>query len=481
MREQKSSPVWIIFVLLTIAILTTAWFYTGWRSSQRVLPRGVTIAGLPMHGMTREQALSALAVAYASPVTVYYQEQPIILVPEMVDLVLDVEVTAANLDKILLAQAGVRGFVNYVTDLVLQRQPPAQSVQPILTYSRERLDAFLARTAQQYDHLPIEPVPLPEAASFRLPEPGTTLDIDASRPLLVAALLSPAINEVHLVVEIEPTPPASVDILRQALDGLLADFTGVAGIFVKDLETGRELCYNCNVAFAGLSTLKIGIVLELYRQLNAAPDPNTSALIGAALVDSDNAAANLLLAQIGAGNPYTGALQVTDFLWGLSLSNTFLAAPYDLKEGIAPPGFTTPANSRTDITTQADPYLQTTPLDMGLLLESLYQCGEKGSGLLRLLHPHEITPEECRNLLAWLEQNQTRTLLAEGMPAELRMAHKQGWAGDTHADIVLVYSPGAHFVASVFLYQPEWLVWEESAPLFADIGRLVYRFFNVGG
>ncbi len=464
-------------LILTALILSGAWFYTGWKSSQRMLPQGLTMGGMDIGGRTQNQALNALSEAYTTPITVYYRQESMLLMPEMVELTLDVEATTANLDEVLLAQKGIEGFLQYIFDQINQRDVQPRQIRPILSYSRERLDAFLKRVAQQYDHPPLAPVSLPEAETFRPPQPGTELNFDASRPLLVSTLLSPMDHEVELVVEVEPIPQASMGFLRTAFDERLATFTGVAGIYVKNLDRGQELCYNCNVAFAGLSTLKIGIVPAFFRQIDTLPDPQTTALITATLTESDNAATNLLLAEIGAGDPFTGAQEVTNFLQELGLANTYMAVPYDMKEGVPPPEIATAANTRTDINTDPDPYIQTTPLDIGLLLEALYQCAE-GGGHLRLLYPQEITPAECEDTLNWLEQNEIHTLLQAGIPEETRVAHKHGWADDTHADVALVYSPGARYVLSVFLYQPEWLVWEESAPTFADIGRLTYLFFN---
>ena len=477
MKEKNSGCIWLFFVLLTALILTGAWLYTGWQSRQRMLPQGLTIGGLNMGGRTREQALTTIAQAYTKPISVRYRQQVILLVPEMVDLELDMEATTANLDKVILAQNDLEGFLQYLVSLITGQQQKPEQITPILTYSRERLDAFLQRVAQQYDHEPLDPVPLPEAETFRPPQPGTTLDIAAARPLLVEAMLSPVINEVSLPVELEPIPLSSMDFLREALTARLADFTGIAGIFVKDLNTSRELCYNCEVAFAGLSTLKIGIVPALYRELDAPPTPQQTHLITTTLSESDNSATNQILAIIGAGNPYSGALKVTDFLWSMGMKNSFMAVPYDLKGEIEPPNIETPANTRTDFNTEPDPYIQTTPLEMGLLLESLSQCSQ-GGGNLRLLYPREITPAECEDTLLWLEDNEIKTLLQAGMPEDTRVAHKHGWTGDTHADVALVYSPESRFVLSVFLYQPEWLVWEESAPTFASLGQLTYRFFN---
>ncbi len=477
LSDRREGGWLFVFGVLTLVLLGTAWLYVGWKSAQMVLPRGVYAGQLSLSGMTREQALKTLADAYAQPLDVYYVDQRLLLVPEMVELSLDVEQTSAQLDAIIRPQGGWRGFLNYALDTILGHEPPRREIHPVVNYSRERIDAFLERVARQYDHPPLPPVPLPEAGTYRPPEDGTTLDIDASRPLLVRALLDPTQTELHLVVLIEPAPPAPMSILGEALQARLADFNGVAGIFVKDLETGRELCLNCDVAFAGLSTLKIAIVTDLYRHLDGPPDPQTTRYISATLTESDNGATNAILAQIGAGNPFSGAQEVTDFLWSLGLENTFLAIPYNMREGREPPQIVTPANSRTDLDTQPDPFIQTTPLDIGLLLSGLEMCRNNG-GMLRLLYPHQLTPDECGDILGWLERNEINTLLEAGMPEGTRIAHKHGWAGETHADVALVYSPGARFVLSTFLYRPDWLVWSDSAPTFADIGRLTYRFFN---
>jgi hypothetical protein len=117
---------------------------------------------------------------------------------------------------------------------------------------------------------------------------------------------------------------------------------------------------------------------------------------------------------------------------------------------------------------------------MGLLLESVYQCSQ-GGGVLRVLYPQTLTPGECQEFLTWMERNHVKPLLASGMPAQARVINKHGWVGATHADISLVYAspdvPAGELAVSVFLYYPEWLVWEDSVPTFARLGELVYRFF----
>jgi beta-lactamase class A len=468
---------------VTILVLGGAWLYTNWLARQAVLPAGLLVNGQPMGGMTRDQVLNELQISYTYPVSLTYAGQPIApLLPEMIELHLDLPATIENLDEAVQTDNRFRQFLSYIADQLLGRQPQPIEVSAVVSYSRERVNTFLTRIAQKYDHVPQPAVPLPEAGTFRPPITGTKLDVDASLPPLIEAILAlkPEDRYMDLVVVTEPAPEPSSNILAVALQTSLADFTdtgGISGIYARDLQTGQEMCINCDVAYAGLSILKIGIGLKLYAIQEDRLTPEQEDLIDGMLIESDNASANLILAEIGAGNPYTGALMVTDFFWSLGLQNTFLAVPYDLKEGIAEPDIVTPANSRPEPFTDPDPYIQTTPKDMGLLLEGLYHC-TKGGGFLRLLFPHDLEPRECDELLGWLKANGDDSLLGRDMPEGTVIMHKHGWRDNVHADAALVYGLQADFVVTAFLYQPEWFVWEESVPTFGTIGKLTYRFYN---
>lgn len=479
-RRGRSALGFLTLLFLSVVVLGAAWLFTTWQSSQSVLPPGLSINGMPMGGMLREQALAAVEQAYTVPVSVTYGSVTLPqILPEMVELRVDLPATAENLDEALMAETGGQAFLDYLIAQVRAEPPEAIEVNAVVLYSRERVDAYLERTSQRYDHEPMQPVALPEQGTFRPAMAGTELDIEASVPLMVAAILAakPEERHVDLIVVEESAPEASTEILVAALRTTLVDFTGVPGIFAKDLSTGQELCINCDVAFAGLSTMKVGIAVETYRTRELPLDAETATLLKNMLTQSDNAAANLLLTKVSATNAYSGAQQVTDLLWSLGLRSSFLAAPYDLKEGLPNPNIITPANSRTDVTTDPDPYIQTTPLEAGLLLQAIYHCG-RGGGTLRALYPQEIAPAECQEIATWMSLNEINALLSDGMPPGTVVAHKHGWRGDTHADVALVYGTETDFVLVVFMYQPEWLVWEQSVPTFTRIGELTYRFFN---
>jgi beta-lactamase class A len=472
LRRRTGCIAWLI-IIAAVATLFLAWQYFSFRLTNRTLPAGMTMAGLSVEGMTREQALNALEVAFASPLEVTYQEQCLSLPPNSVELRYDAEATSANLDATLSEREGLNGFIAHV----LRRQPEPVDVPVVVSYSGERLDGFLARVAQQYDRLPQEPVPLPESLGFRAGQPGRELDIEASRARLAAALVSATDQQVELVVRTEAAPTPDLDVLEQLIQSLTDDHEGlIPGIFVKDLQTGDELEINADVAFSGLSVLKIAILEETYRALDLPPDPEMTDWLSDTMgVTSSNFKANLLLRDvIGDGDGYLGAENLNASMHHLGLKNTFIAAPYDEETSLT---IATPANSRTDIATEPDPYMQTTPLDIGLLLEMIHQCSQ-GGGALMVAYPGNLTVEECSQMIEWMGTNRIDSLIEAGVPVGITVAHKHGFSGDTHGDAALVLSPGGDFVLVVFLHRPQWLEWDESAPLIADIATVTYNYFN---
>jgi hypothetical protein len=464
--------VWII-VVVAVAVLLLAWQYLGYRAASRTLPAGMTMAGLVVEGMTREQALGVLGETFSAPVEVSYQEQQLLLSADGVELRYSADETGAALDAELAARRGIDGFIAHV----LRRPLPPVDVPVAVSYSEERLDGFLARVASQYDRPPQGPVALPASLTFRPGQPGHELDVESSRALLADALVSVPRQQVELVVRTEGAPSLGLDVLGQMFQSLLDGHEGVIpGIFVKDLQTGDELEINADVAYAGLSVLKIAIVEETYRALDDPPGIDTTKLISETMTLSGNFTANLLLRDvIGNGDGYQGVETLTASMNHLGLVNTFMATPYD--EEVIPPTIVTPANTRTDITTEPDPYMQTTPLDMGLLLEMIYQCSH-GGGALMVAYPEAFTVDECSQMIEWLSANRIDSLIEAGVPVGTKVAHKHGWTGDTHADAALVFSPGGDFVLVVFLYRPEWLEWEEGNPLIIDLATATYNYFN---
>jgi beta-lactamase class A len=478
LQRRTGCIIWLI-ICGAIFVLFLAWQYFDFRSANRTLPVGMTMAGLSVEGKTREQALGDLEGAFVTPLEVTYQEERLSLHPDSVELRYRAEETAVSLDAALEEQAGIEGFIAHVL-----RQPQAPIDVPVaVTYSEDRLDNFLARVAGQHDQLPQEPVLLTDNLAWRPGRPGYELDVEASRERLAAALVSATREPVALVVQVEEAPSPDLDLLEQLLLPILNDHPDLTpGIFVKDLRTGAELGINADVAYTGLSVLKIAILAESYHTLDLPLDPEITAWLSNTMgVNDSNATANLLLRDvIGKGDSYQGVENLTNSMNRLGLVNTFMATPYDrdeAEEEIVPLTIVTPANSRTDVSAEPDPYMQTTPLDMGLLLEMIYQCS-RGGGTLMVAHTDAFTVDECKQMIEWMSANRIDSLIEAGVPVGTKVAHKHGFAGDTHADAALVFSPGGDFVLVVYLHRSQWLEWEESAPLISDIATATYNYLN---
>jgi beta-lactamase class A len=465
---------WSLIIVIVIGVLLAilGWQWLRFRADLRVLPPNVSVAGMDASGMAVEQVLAALDGAYAQPVQLSYQGQPVILAPEAVAFQFDREATRAALEAVRTGRNNLSGFLAYL----LRRPSPRVEVAPAVRYSSERLDAFLARIAQQYDRPPQEPVPLPEALTFRAGRAGYELDREASRQLVEAALKSAVNRQVELAVRTSEAPPLQMRHLEEMLKALLAGFDGVPSIFVKDLQTGEELEINPDVAYAGMSVLKIAVMMETYRALDEPPDPEQTRLLTETMTLSGNFTANLLLRDIvGGGDAYQGVENLTASMRHLGLINTFMAAPYD--ETAPPPAIVTPANSRTDLNANPDPYMQTTAREVGLMLEMIYQCS-RGGGALMVAYPGAFTPEECQQMLDIMSQDHTESMIEAGLPPGTKFARKHGWIGDTHADAAIVFSPGGDFILVVYLYRPQWLEWDVSNPLVQRIATATYNYFN---
>ena len=474
MQRRGSIVGWLIIALALISLLLV-WQYQAYRSNVRVLPEGMEMAGVAVGGMTLPEALNVLEVAYSEPIELTYQNEQLLLSPDTVELRFNLEETEEKLNEALSARQGVEGFINYL----FRQSPEPVDVAPVVTYSEERLDGFLTRIARQYDQPPQAPVPLPASLTFRAGQPGYELNVEASRARLVPALLSAADHDVELIVETAEAPEPDLSILGDMVDSLLNDHPNIiGGVFIKDLQTGDELARNAEVAYSGLSVLKVAILEETYRALDPPLTPEVQDLISDTLgVTSSNFKANLLLGDvIGSGDPYTGVETLRASMTRLGLVNTFMATPYD--EEAPPPTIVTPANSRTDVNIQPDPYMQTTPVDMGLLLEMIYQCSE-GGGALMAVYPEAFSPEECTDMVTWMTRNSFENLIEAGLPEGTRVAQKHGFGdGGPHADAGIVFSPGGDFVIVIYLDSPQYLEWAESQPLVADIATATYNYFN---
>jgi hypothetical protein len=230
--------------------------------------------------------------------------------------------------------------------------------------------------------------------------------------------------------------------------------------------------------------IKLAIMVEIYRKYIHVSERDARLIEEMITTESGNGAANALLQKLGNGDAYAGAKDfLTPAMKYLGLVNTFAVIPYD--QNAAPLVVITPANSRTDISTAPDPKMQTTPRDVGLLLDMIYGCS-KGGGTLLVAYPNAFTPDECQDMLDTLARNPLNdrsgqaAYLASALPEGVHLARKYSWSDHVRADGGIVFSPGRDYVLVVFLYVPAGGEWEQANPIFKDISQAAYNFFNAG-
>ena len=254
-------------------------------------------------------------------------------------------------------------------------------------------------------------------------------------------------------------------------------------LIVMDLESGEAFGFGDDIAFSGTSINKIAILTALYTQLDGPPSISVATDIANTMICSENVATNRLLSILGGGNTYYGAEAVSNFYERLGWSRSFITAPFTtIGTPEPPPGpIKLPKTSADQVKANPDLSNQLTVSESGALLSSIYRCAYQEEGPLIETFGDEIEPRECRQILHVMSSNTVDALLKAGVPAQTRVAHKHGWIPDTHGNAALFFTPGGDYVIAMMLFQPQWLNFQESLPLIAEVSRRVYNYFNPEG
>ncbi|HEY1409850.1 MAG TPA: serine hydrolase [Promineifilum sp.] len=468
-----------LMVVVSLFLLYKLYQYAGTRTE---FPTGLTIAGVDVGQMNREEATAALTARYIdAPVMLYHGEDSFELLPSQAEMTLDFETMLSMADLERTRQDFWSGFWGF-----LWGRPIEVSPVPLVAHHEPESLRTMLEDIKSVTDLPAQPPqPIPGSLSFEYGKAGTETNIEASFGDIEAALYRPNLREAHLIVQPKEPERPNINLLSRLLVNHLQVFeqntAGVASVFIMDLSTGEEININSDVPVTAIDLMKVPIVLETYRKLNQLPTLSQRQLISDTLViNPENTSANELLAFIGGeeGGPIGGAEQVTAMAQRLGLVNTFIMAPYDVGMPAGKTTPETPANSVEGLRTVPSPTMQTTAEDVGTLLSMIYYCATGEGGAILAAFPGDDWQRECLEILDYMERNKIGSLLEEGVPADVTIAHRHGWTGDTHVDAGIVFSPGGDYVIVETLYKPEWLEWELSAPLIADVSRAAYNYFN---
>ena len=493
-----------ILLLISLACLAVAAALLGrqwsaYASAPGRLPRGLTLGGVPVGGLTPEQAASQVEARYLVPVDLTYGETSIPLIPEAVQFQVNI---AAMLSAASEDQSPPDPLSDFWRFLWRRGEAPSYLRVPLqATYSEQALKQVLSDISSRYDQPPTPPVPGLGDLLIHPGQRGRTLDVEASLLAVEAALLDIEDRKVTLAVQDSPPPPASLATLEAVLQqyALVRPFLGLLSVTLVDLLSGQEIRLNLldgerirtepDIAVAATSAVKALIITEFFRARPKGLFPWEAVEIEHIVTSSSNTSADNLMYWIGDGCWQCAFQTITETGRRVGMPNTFVGGIY-FAEGayefqLEPPGIHTPANQRTDFTTHPDPYFQTTASDLARMYTAIYRCAQDAGGLLEVF-PGEFSPERCEEIMDWLSQVVDPLILKRGLPDGTRIAHKHGFTDwlegasgpDTVGDAGIVFTPGGDYVLSVFAYRAENPSWEEFTTVIGDVSRAAYNYFN---
>lgn len=491
--QRKSFPLfrWAAILIIVLTLLLATIELVSYSRIRNNFPLGFEVGGVPIGGLNFEQAAERIYTVYRSPIQVFYAGSPIQIRPAVLGFEPEVENMLAVADNLRVTDPFWEGFWNFLWN----RNIEVVSIPLSAEYDEDRITNYLqTEIAARYDSPASPPKPLPGTSDFESGDPGRQLNLDQAALLVIDALTSATDRQATLALEQSTIPgPVTADLelmMQQIIDA--SGFDGVVEIYLQDLETARNLSFayslnsdpiKPNIAFSSWSTVKIPLMVSAFRYLEQPWGEENLALMEEMIVQSENTSTDELAKRVIDTN--LAPLMVTEDMQRLGLENTFWAGFFSFGSPLLQ-SFTTPANQREDIDTEPDVYNQTTPADLGMLLEDIYHCAERGGGSLLAAFPGELTQAECQQMLTYMTRNQIAVLLQGGIPAGTTIAHKHGWANEedglihTIGDAAIIYSPGGDYILTMFVHHPVQAVFDPVNALFAEISRAAYNFFNTG-
>lgn len=264
--------------------------------------------------------------------------------------------------------------------------------------------------------------------------------------------------------------PGFVDGRLQAdVDRLTSRIGAISGVYVQHLITGCGASVNADAQFPAASTLKAAILVDAVRR---GRQRELSRLLDRMVLDSDDVAANRVLAALGGGSGERGAAGVTDTLHALGLARSLVRRPYIIED----------ARRALPVTTTASPTLFTnfiaTPFDLARLMTAIHRGAIGRGGIGRL----GISAAAARSeVLARLLDVRDRTKLVAGLPEGVPVAHKTGYTDEVKHDAGIVYLRRGPVVAVVMTWSASGVGDAVGDRLIADVAAAARHRLGSGG
>lgn len=492
MRSRSSLIRWVSIGFLVVSAMLLVLQLVRYSSVRAAMPTGMKIAGVTVGGLSPEEAADRLNQVYLSPIELRVENSRVQARPAILGYRIKLENMLAAADKQRTSLSFWIGFWRFLWN----QQISSEDIPLQYELDKNRLKAFLeSDIASRYERPALTALPVPGEVSFNTQLGGTKINYESSMSKIETALTSldnrVAVLDLSQTAALKPTFDALAFSMQALIDE--SPYDGMVEIYLKDLQNGKLIHFTrrrdeientaVDVAYSSWSTIKIPILVSTFSRQDAPYDEILLADITKMIEQSDNSASDTV-AQKGI-DQIRGPLLISEDMFALGLQNTYWAGYFKLGSPLLQ-AYKTPANQRTDIDTNADPYAQTTAADMGMLLEDLYYCSKNNGGAFPLVYDGRITQAECKLMVDYLSKDNIGQLIQAGVPAATIVAHKHGWAVEvadgyihTIADTGIVYTKGGDFILSIFAYHPVQAIFDVANQLFADLAGAAYNYYNL--
>lgn len=246
---------------------------------------------------------------------------------------------------------------------------------------------------------------------------GTSLEVRAFRGEVAAGRA--AVEDIHLLGAEAFRQPAARRLnakANAAAQAIVTSLRAPIGISLECLGTGWRAGANANHRAIAGSTLKAAIVARALALDAGDPTrPEVFPTYEAAIVNSSNDAANVLLTKMGDGSPRTGAVRMNEFFGALDMTSSYLDGPY----AVGTPG---PSLKRTSAN------------DLTQLMRAIGTTAATGGGQLASAG---VTQHEARVLLGLLAGTEYPGLVRPNLAGPV--AHKAGWLDSVQNDAAIAF------------------------------------------
>jgi D-alanyl-D-alanine carboxypeptidase (penicillin-binding protein 5/6)/beta-lactamase class A len=257
--------------------------------------------------------------------------------------------------------------------------------------------------------------------------------------------------------------------LQGDVDRLAAGLPAVSGVYVQHLITGCGAARNADAQFPAASTLKAAILVDAVRRGRGR---DLGSLLDRMVIDSDDRAANDVLAALGGGSGTLGAARVTETLHALGLSRSLVRRPYIIEDARRP----------LPIETSAAPALHTnfitTPYELARLMVAVHRGAVGRAGVAKIGIGARVARAE---LLARLLDVRDATKIVAGLPPSVPVAHKTGYTEEVKHDGGIVYLRSGPVAVAAMTWSASGVGDATGDRFIADVARAARARLGAGG